>query len=1275
MKKQIFLLVAFMLCSFLFSDVIIQDYHFEFPELNTENGFTEIIYENCYNSGEEGNPLLPYFGADVLLPQNQQIKTVRIISQNYYSTQNDLTIKPASKQFPISQKIENYEVKPDETVYNSLSRFPEKTVNNVSTNFLSGHSIGSFSICPINYIPGKKQIKFLKDIQIEITYETSAISTEQFLKNSYYIQKRITNIVDNPHILSSYNYPSNRDEEYDILLITNAELLPYFQDYIDFKTSIGFIVETITTEEIYSNYSGIDEQEKIRNCVIDYYLNFSIGFVILGGDSVPNDPSQNVIPHRGFYAVDDNNIPSDMYYACLDRGPGTGTGPDWNNDGDNRWGEPEEYDLFAEVGIGRICVDDETEIQNFTSKLYMYQNNPVIDDIEKTLMIGEELNNSPWTYGGDYKDEIAYGSSNHGFTTTAISDNFTISTLYDRDMTWDKYDVFDQFNNTGINLLNHLGHSSPTYNMKMNNSDITTSNLTNDGITRGFVIGYSQGCYNGSFDNWHWNNGYGEDCFAEKITTLETGEVACVSNSRYGWYIPGNTNSTSQFLDRQFYDAIFGEDITIIGFTNSDSKEDNMSYFTSNDYMRYTAYETNLFGDPSLDIWTAVPEEIVAIYPPSVLIGTEQISFVTDTPFARIALMQDGELIGRGVADETGSILIDLFSCITSTESIELSIIGHNKIRLQDSITIFSNQPYVIFESYEIDDTAGNGNGLADFDEDIELNITLNNIGDMDALNVSATLSTEDEYITLTDDFEEFGTIPAENLLTLNNAFAFTIADNIPDQHEILFDIEISGSARETWYSSFVIIVNAPVWEIGQMQIDDSQGNNDGILDPGESANILFPTTNIGHSTSPFAYTYLNCDNELITIYNYSFEIGEVEPGIETFAVYVVSADAAIPIGTPIMLNYEVSAQAYNMEENISTTLGLVKEDFETGNFSSYSWQFSGNADWVIDTDAYEGLYCGKSGTIDHNMTSSLVLTLDVMYDGEISFYRKTSCEDVGSVTGNYYDYLAFFIDGEEMDKWAGETPWDLVTFEVTSGNHVFEWLYNKDQGVVSGSDCVWVDCIIFPPLGVPIPPDLVIDPLFISIEMTANTVETEILELTNMGGGILNYTAEISELLDWISLNSDSGSLISEETDEIEITFNTADLLEGTYYCNILINDDLRNETVIPVTLDVLMVGNDNDLVPTITKLFGNYPNPFNPETTIRFSIKEPSHVKLEIFNIKGQKVRTLIDDGLEAKYHTVVWDGCDDSRKPVASGIYFSLFDSANGDYTSTRKMILMK
>ncbi len=79
--------------------------------------------------------------------------------------------------------------------------------------------------------------------------------------------------------------------------------------------------------------------------------------------------------------------------------------------------------------------------------------------------------------------------------------------------------------------------------MKMYTSDVNTTNFKNNGVTRGYVIGYSQGCYNGSFDNrgssGYYSNG---DCFAEQITTLQTGMVAAIANSRYGWYSPNSTN-------------------------------------------------------------------------------------------------------------------------------------------------------------------------------------------------------------------------------------------------------------------------------------------------------------------------------------------------------------------------------------------------------------------------------------------------------------------------------------------------------------------------------------------------------------------------------------------------------------------------------------------------------------------------------------------------------------------------------------------------------------
>lgn len=79
-------------------------------------------------------------------------------------------------------------------------------------------------------------------------------------------------------------------------------------------------------------------------------------------------------------------------------------------------------------------------------------------------------------------------------------------------------------------------------------------------------------------------------------------------------------------------------------------------------YMRWTAYETNLFGDPTMDIWTEAPSDITATYPTNVPFGTSQISVETDTPFARISFMQNDTLIGRGVADNNGNANINLLS-------------------------------------------------------------------------------------------------------------------------------------------------------------------------------------------------------------------------------------------------------------------------------------------------------------------------------------------------------------------------------------------------------------------------------------------------------------------------------------------------------------------------------------------------------------------------------------------------------------------------------------
>ena len=98
-----------------------------------------------------------------------------------------------------------------------------------------------------------------------------------------------------------------------------------------------------------------------------------------------------------------------------------------------------------------------------------------------------------------------------------------------------------------------------------------------------------------------------------------------------------------------------------------------------------------------------------------------------------------------------------------------------------------------------------------------------------------------------------------------------------------------------------------------------------------------------------------------------------------------------------------------------------------------------------------------------------------------------------------------------------------------------------------------------------------------------------------------------------------------------------------------------------------------DKNQVPAKFSLSDNYPNPFNPTTTISFNLAAESNVTIDVYNIKGQKVKSLLNDQLPTGQHSVVWDGLDDNGKTVTSGIYF--YKIVAGENTEMKKMLLLK
>jgi len=149
--------------------------------------------------------------------------------------------------------------------------------------------------------------------------------------------------------------------------------------------------------------------------------------------------------------------------------------------------------------------------------------------------------------------------------------------------------------------------------------------------------------------------------------------------------------------------------------------------------------------------------------------------------------------------------------------------------------------------------------------------------------------------------------------------------------------------------------------------------------------------------------------------------------------------------------------------------------------------------------------------------------------------------------------------------------------------------------------------------------------------------------------------------------------------------TFNLTNVAAGTVRITATTTDpryedfESPNITLIPgqaLIYDIVMLLTNDEaevVVPEVTALQGNFPNPFNPSTQIRFDLARAEHVTIEIFNIRGQRVKTLVNGEMEAGRHNIEWAGTDDRGRTVGSGIYF--YSMKAGEYSSTRRMVLMK
>ena len=618
-------------------------YSFSTPHIETRETTKGIVQqvniEGLANTQDLNQPSVPVQTVRLLLPPDQTLETLRVEPSGLQITYSVDNILRGSTLFPVSQGKSLTFSSPGTTPLTdeTLQVTHDQLVSVAGIHTFRGYRILFLNIYPVQYNDDTGDLIFFETVDITLT--TQDASTPGSYRGLPQDENTVTKMVDNPELITTY--PSTpltqQTTTYEYIIITsekfkNAQGTNTFQDLINARINGGLTAGIFTVEEIKANsdYSvngawgdnnpsnpfktddPIENPElfddtpaKIRNFIRHAYTDYGTSYVLLGGDADEIVPEDNIVPLRGLYADEEglplqgaldyetDDIPSDVYYACLD-----GT---FNYDNDNHYGECAEFnndadvdeaDLLAEVYVGRACVDSTEEINNFVMKTLAYEQDEQGEDsyFGEILFVGEYLGfPGVSAYGGNYKD--------HTEDMVDFPDMYTIHKIYDREETWDSRYILEQLSTTPYHLINHDGHGNQYYMMKSGGDGFRY--LSNE---KPFFI-YSHSCLTGSFDNWDCYRGYQTyDCIAEVITCeIPNGAFACILNARYGLGSEGTVESPSGAYDESFYTALFEENIRELGRASHYSKEYHIGRIDENG-MRWCYYETNLFGDPALQI-------------------------------------------------------------------------------------------------------------------------------------------------------------------------------------------------------------------------------------------------------------------------------------------------------------------------------------------------------------------------------------------------------------------------------------------------------------------------------------------------------------------------------------------------------------------------------------------------------------------------------------------------------------------------------------------------
>ncbi len=1057
---------------------------YRLKSVTTQKGAANVVVaNNCYPIMQKGMPDMLKMATAIALPNSGSF-TTKVISEKHKDISSAI-IAPSKGNLKrnVNPETIGYEYG---AAYQQDAFFPKDIITS-NTPYIARSIRGcAIDANMMQYNPIQKVLRVYSEVIVKIEFNTNRGENE--LTNPKPIDAEFEAIYKRQFLNYNTAKYTAVNETGELLIICHDAFMTAMQPFVVHKQNMGIPTTMVGTSTAGTTVAAI------KAYISNAYATKNLKYVLLVGDYAQVTTTM--------LTIDATPSGSDNNYAYLSGN-----------------------DHYPEIFVGRFSAETVAHVSTMVQRTISYETNPAAgnwitsgigiassegpgDNSEydythirniRTKLMGYNYTNIAEEYDGSQGGEDLSGNA----SATRISDSI----------------------NRGVGIITYCGHGD--WNMFVS-SGFNNNNVDALQNTTKWPFIFSVACVNGNFTS--------QTCFAEHWL-----------RASYNGQPAGALATVMSTINQPWNPPMKGQDemVNILTETYASNIKRTYGGITMNAMMSMldtyssSSYETmdtwNIFGDPSVMVRTAEATPITMSHANSTLIGTTAIPVFSPVEGAKVSLRKDGVLLGIGTISG-GSVTIAV-DTIHTTGIIEVTGSAYNNSPYHGVIYVIDGTtPFVAMSTVTLNDIQGNNNQLADYGDTILLNVTLKNMGLVGANNVSATLTNPGTHTSIIDNSGTFGSISATDSVTINGAFKVAVSSLVPDQTMNTYTVSITDG-NDNWTSYYTVWMNAPKLKNQPISINDA-GNvlANSILDAGENANIVVPVKNLGHANCNATTVTLTTTSTDVTITNSVVNFTSLNTGSTQTASFPITVGAN-PTNANVQFKIVSGCGSYTDTTIFNTRIGATVEDWESNNFSKYTWTNDATNPWtIVNTSPQEGVYCARSGAISNSQTSTLQISMNVAAADSISFWYKVSSEST-------YDFLRFYILTVKRGEWSGEIGWTRASYPVTAGNKTFKWIYSKDQMELAGSDCAWVDFITLPQV-------------VSTVGVETETVDTRYSVYPNPAINEVNINILAPKTEDFsVSMIDITGKVVAQTITSVTanmpntVRFSTAELSNGVYF------------------------------------------------------------------------------------------------------------------------------